>query len=75
MKAAPFSMVTNASPVIFPIFDLIDILDVILANDHTVTKQRTEPHNFIVLSMTFFVRIRGWHLCHPPVFDQLKDRS
>ena len=75
MEAAPVSMIALTTPVIFPIFDLLDILDVVFADDDTVTKQRIEPHNFIVLSMTFFVRIISWHLLHPPVSDQLQDHS
>ena len=75
MEAAEVSMEAHASPVIFPILDLINVLDVVFANDDTVTKQRTEPDNFAIVTMTFFVGIRGWHLCHPPVFDQLQDQS
>ena len=50
MEAAPVRMEAHASPVIFPILDLIDVLDVILADDDTVTKQRTESHTTLSYS-------------------------
>jgi hypothetical protein len=39
MEAAPVGMKAGPTPVVKAVFHLVDILDVILADDDTVTKQ------------------------------------
>lgn len=60
-------MIAHATPIIFPILDLVDVLNVVLADDYAVTKQWTEPNNLFVVTTTLLVRITNLHLCHPPV--------
>ena len=48
-------MITDTTPVVFSIFVLVDVLNVIPADDHTVTKQRTELDYFVICAVRFLL--------------------